>query len=136
MSPDSWVLWLTDSWTHGLTDSRTHEWTHRLMGVKASVALGSNLGDRQDYLNRALHSLREHPAIAVGLVSSFLETAPVGGPSGQGPYLNAAVELETSLGAEDLLRFLLEVEQRLGRVRQERYGPRTIDLDLLLYGNQ
>jgi 2-amino-4-hydroxy-6-hydroxymethyldihydropteridine diphosphokinase len=108
------------------------------MGVKAYVALGSNLGDRQDYLNRALQSLREHSAIALGRVSSFLETAPVGGPPGQGPYLNAAAELETSLSAEELLRFLLDVEQRLGRVRQgqERYGPRTIDLDLLLYGNQ
>ena len=106
------------------------------MGAKAYVALGSNLGDRQGSLNQALQSLREHPAIALGRVSSFVETAPVGGPSGQGPYLNAAAELETSLGAEELLRFLLEVEQRLGRVREQRHGPRTIDLDLLLYGNQ
>ncbi len=105
------------------------------MGVTAYVALGGNLGDRQAYLNRALQALREHPAVTLHRVSSFLETAPVGGPPGQGPYLNAAAEIETTLPAEDLLRLLLEVEQREGRVRAERFGPRTIDLDLLLYGN-
>ena len=66
-------------------------------------------------------------------VSSLYETAPVGGPAGQGPYLNAAAELRTELAAEALLRLLLEVESGLGRVRTERDGPRTIDLDLLLY---
>jgi 3-oxoacyl-[acyl-carrier protein] reductase len=105
------------------------------MGVKAYVALGSNLGDRQGHLERALQALRETSAITLHRVSSFIETAPVGGPSGQGPYLNAAAEIETTLGAEELLRLLLEIEQRLGRVRHERHGPRTIDLDLLLYGN-
>jgi 2-amino-4-hydroxy-6-hydroxymethyldihydropteridine diphosphokinase len=80
--------------------------------------------------------LRDHLAITLRGVSSFIETAPVGGPPGQGPYLNAAAELETTLSAEELLHFLLEVEQRLGRVRQERNGPRTLDLDLLLYGNE
>ena len=106
------------------------------MGVRAYVALGSNLGDRQGYLNQALQSLRDHPAITLHSVSSFIETAPVGGPPGQGPYLNAAAELETTLSAEELLRYLLEVERQLGRVRQERHGPRTLDLDLLLYGNE
>src|SRR5262249_23533868 len=105
------------------------------MGVKAYVALGSNLGDRQGHLERALQALRETSAITLHRVSSFIETAPVGGPPGQGPYLNAAGEIETTLGAEELLRLLLEIEQRLGRVRHERHGPRSIDLDLLLYGN-
>jgi 2-amino-4-hydroxy-6-hydroxymethyldihydropteridine diphosphokinase len=103
--------------------------------VNAYVALGSNLGDRQGYLERAVQALRDHPALTVHRVSSFVETAPVGGPPGQGPYLNAAAEIETTLGAEELLYLLLEIEQRLGRVRNERHGPRTIDLDLLLYGN-
>src|SRR2546423_5416375 len=82
--------------------------------VKAYVALGSNLGDRQGYLERAVQALRDHPAVTVHRVSSFIETAPVGGPPGQGPYLNAAAELETTLGAEELLHLLLEIEQRLG----------------------
>src|SRR5438132_5073026 len=104
------------------------------MGAKAYIALGSNLGDRQALLEQALKALREHPAVAVLRVSSVFETEPVGGPAGQGRYLNAAAELETSLAAEELLQALLNVEARLGRVRAERFGPRTIDLDLLLYG--
>jgi 2-amino-4-hydroxy-6-hydroxymethyldihydropteridine diphosphokinase len=104
------------------------------MSVLAYIGLGSNLGDRQEYLDRALQALQEHPRISVLLVSSFYETAPVGGPPGQGAYLNAAAELETDLHPEELLQVLLDVERGLGRVRAERYGPRTIDLDLLLYG--
>src|SRR5436305_1502720 len=106
-----------------------------LLMVKAYVALGSNLGDRQESLERAVQALRDHSAVIVHRVSSFVETAPVGGPPGQGPYLNAAAEIETTLCAEELLHLLLEIEQGLGRVRHERHGPRTIDLDLLLYGN-
>jgi 3-oxoacyl-[acyl-carrier protein] reductase len=105
------------------------------MTVTAYIALGSNLGDRFEYLDRALQALQDHPAISVTQVSSYYETAPVGGPPGQGPYLNAAAELRTELGARELLQALLEVERALGRVRQERDGPRTIDLDLLLYGD-
>src|SRR5205814_2232068 len=69
-------------------------------------------------------------------VSSMYETAPVGGPPGQGPYLNAAARLHTELGPRALLDLLLETERRLGRVRDVRHGPRTIDLDLLLYDEQ
>jgi 2-amino-4-hydroxy-6-hydroxymethyldihydropteridine diphosphokinase len=82
-----------------------------------------------------LQALREHPGIKVIRVSSYQETAPVGGPPGQGLYLNAAAELKTALPPGELLRVLLRIEQDLGRVRHERYGPRTIDLDLLLYGD-
>jgi 2-amino-4-hydroxy-6-hydroxymethyldihydropteridine diphosphokinase len=99
----------------------------------AYIALGSNLGDRRDYLDRALQALRERPGIAVTRVSSYHETAPVGGPPGQGPYLNAAAEVQTDLGPCELLEALAEVELLLGRVRHEPWGPRTIDLDLLLY---
>jgi 2-amino-4-hydroxy-6-hydroxymethyldihydropteridine diphosphokinase len=103
------------------------------MKKTAFIALGSNLGDRRHYLDAALQTLREHPHITVVAVSSYHETAPVGGPPGQGLYLNAAAQLDTDLEPEALLAVLLDVERRLGRVRHERHGPRTIDLDLLLY---
>jgi 2-amino-4-hydroxy-6-hydroxymethyldihydropteridine diphosphokinase len=101
----------------------------------AYIALGSNLGDRKENLDRALQTLLENPRIDVTQVSSFYETAPVGGPAGQGNFLNAAAELKTDLPPKNLLEVLLEVERGLGRVRGERHGPRTIDLDLLLYGD-
>jgi 2-amino-4-hydroxy-6-hydroxymethyldihydropteridine diphosphokinase len=104
--------------------------------VIAYIALGSNQGDRRDYLDRALQSLQENSRIEVSQVSTYHETAPVGGPPGQASFLNAAAELRTDLSPQELLNGLLEVEQSLGRVRRERHGPRTIDLDLLLYGNQ
>ncbi len=103
------------------------------MAATAYIALGSNLGDRQETIHRALQELREHPQIVVGRVSALHETAPVGGPAGQGPYLNAAAELQTELSPRELLHVLLDVEHQLGRVREERFGPRTLDLDLLLY---
>jgi 2-amino-4-hydroxy-6-hydroxymethyldihydropteridine diphosphokinase len=105
------------------------------MPVTAYIALGSNLGDRSAYLDQALRLLREQPSVHVGRISSYHETEPVGGPPGQGPYLNAAAEIQTGLSPHELLRILMDVENRLGRVRQERFGPRTIDLDLLLYDN-
>lgn len=106
------------------------------MSVVAYVALGSNLGDRQHSLESAVTALRDHPAIIVRRVSSWLDTEPVGGPAGQGRYLNGVTEIDTTLSAEELLRLLLQIEQSLGRVRAVRFGPRTIDLDLLLYGNE
>jgi 2-amino-4-hydroxy-6-hydroxymethyldihydropteridine diphosphokinase len=105
------------------------------MPATAYIALGSNLGDRRSLLEQALQLLREQPGVRVTAVSSYHETEPVGGPGGQGMYLNAAAELQTDLAPAELLRLLLDVERRLGRVRAERFGPRTIDLDLLLYGD-
>jgi 3-oxoacyl-[acyl-carrier protein] reductase len=105
------------------------------MPATAYIALGSNLGDRRRLLDEALQLLRNDAQIRVTAVSSYHETEPVGGPPGQGAYLNAAAELQTDLDARALLHVLLDVERRLGRVRQERFGPRTIDLDLLLYGD-
>src|SRR5689334_11961109 len=103
------------------------------MSGTAFIALGSNLGDRPQHLERALQALRDHPAVEVVRVSSYHETPPVGGPPGQGMYLNAAAQLRTDLAPRALLSLLLGVEQQLGRVRREHHGPRTIDLDLLLY---
>jgi len=103
--------------------------------VKATafVGIGSNLGDRETNLRRAIELLDEEEGIEVAAVSEIRETEPVG-PVAQGPFLNGAVEVETSLPPRELLERLLSVEERLGRVRVERFGPRTIDLDLLLYG--
>ena len=102
--------------------------------VIAYIALGSNLGDRRALLDDALARLRLQPGVEVLSVSSYHETEPVGGPAGQGNYLNAVGQLRTTLDPVKLLRVLLAVESQLGRVRSERFGPRTIDLDLLLYG--
>jgi 2-amino-4-hydroxy-6-hydroxymethyldihydropteridine diphosphokinase len=105
------------------------------MTVLAYIALGSNQGDRRDYLNRALQSIAARPGVSLTRVSSYHETAPVGGPPGQEDFLNAACEVQTELSPETLLGLLLDVERELGRVRRERHGPRTVDLDLLLYGD-
>lgn len=97
------------------------------------IALGSNLGDRRQTLQRAIAHLAGHPRVELLAASGFRETLPVGGPSGQGPFLNAAATLQTSLGPDALLALLEETEKQLGRVRGQRWAPRSIDLDLLLY---
>jgi 2-amino-4-hydroxy-6-hydroxymethyldihydropteridine diphosphokinase len=99
----------------------------------AYVGLGSNLGDRHASLRRALELLALH--VRVLAVSSLRETEPVGVVD-QPRFVNAAAELETELPAVGLLDVLLTVERELGRERRERWGPRTIDLDLLLYGTE
>jgi 2-amino-4-hydroxy-6-hydroxymethyldihydropteridine diphosphokinase len=99
----------------------------------AYLALGSNLGARPELLRQALDQLRTVPGIRLVRVSTFYETAPVGGPPGQGSYLNAAAAIDTDLTPAELLGALLRIEANLGRVRREKDGPRTIDLDILLY---
>jgi 2-amino-4-hydroxy-6-hydroxymethyldihydropteridine diphosphokinase len=102
--------------------------------VRAFVALGSNLGDRAARLAGALAGLRATPGVRLLACSSLYETEPVG-PPGQGPYLNAAAELETSLAPGALLARLLELEREAGRTRSGRANEaRSLDLDLLLYG--
>ena len=105
--------------------------------MRAYVGLGSNLGEREATLREALTRLSELDGVAVVAVSSFRETDPVGNAD-QPRFVNAAAELETSLGPRELLERLLEVERSLGRdrTREERWGPRTVDLDLLLYGDE
>jgi 2-amino-4-hydroxy-6-hydroxymethyldihydropteridine diphosphokinase len=105
------------------------------VATTAFVGIGSNLGDREQNLARAIELLSAEDGIDVVAVSEIRETDPVG-PVAQGPFLNGAVRIETDLGPRELLERLLAVEQRLGRVRRERFGPRTIDLDLLLYGDE
>jgi 2-amino-4-hydroxy-6-hydroxymethyldihydropteridine diphosphokinase len=103
--------------------------------VRAYVGLGANLGDREAMLRSALEQLRAEPDVRVTAVSTFLDTAPVGLVE-QPRFLNAVAAVETDLGARGLLERLLGIERRLGRTREgPRFGPRTIDLDLLLYGD-
>jgi 2-amino-4-hydroxy-6-hydroxymethyldihydropteridine diphosphokinase len=100
----------------------------------AYVGLGSNLGERRGHLEAALAALRATPGISEVRVSSLYETEPVGPP--QGRYLNAAARLRTGLPARRLLERLQAIERAAGRVRgPERNGPRSLDLDLLLYGD-
>ena len=95
------------------------------------VALGSNLGNREVHLRRAIHELRR--AMTVVRLSSIYETDPVDTPRGSPKFLNMVVAGFTTLSPEALLARLLEIEQRLGRVRTTRNAPRTIDLDLILH---
>lgn len=103
----------------------------------ALIALGSNLGDRRAHIIRALVAIAALPLSRFVARSSIVETDPVGVP-GQPRFLNAAARIETRLSARDLLDALLDIERSLGRDRAsgERWGPRVIDLDLLLYGDQ
>lgn len=106
------------------------------MSSRAMIGLGSNLGDRRAFLEGAIAALAASPGVQVRGVSSFRETEPVGGPPGQGPYLNAAAVLETTLDPFELLHRLQAIEARAGRVRTVRWGERTLDLDLLLFDDR
>jgi 2-amino-4-hydroxy-6-hydroxymethyldihydropteridine diphosphokinase len=104
--------------------------------TRAYVGLGANLGDREATLRSAVDALAAEEGIAVVGVSTLRETEPVG-VVGQPRFLNGAVALDTTLQARELLERLLAVEQRFGRVRVAgEHGPRTLDLDLLLYGEE
>jgi 2-amino-4-hydroxy-6-hydroxymethyldihydropteridine diphosphokinase len=105
--------------------------------MRAYVGLGSNLGDRGRTLREAVDRLAATPGVEVVAVSSLRETDPVGPVTDQPRFLNGAVAVETSLGARALLDRLLAIEAELGRTREgPRGGPRTLDLDLLLYGDE
>jgi 2-amino-4-hydroxy-6-hydroxymethyldihydropteridine diphosphokinase len=101
--------------------------------VRAYVGLGSNLGERAAYLLLGLSALSRLPKTHLLRLSPVYETDPVGPP--QPPYLNMVAELETELSPKGLLAEMLRIEKALGRERRERWGPRTLDLDLLLYGD-
>lgn len=98
------------------------------------VGLGSNMGDRRGTLESALGALHHQPAIEITAVSSAWETSPVG-PLAQADFLNAAAELRTTLDPRRLLKVLMSTEEAHGRRRRHRWGPRTLDLDLLLAGD-
>jgi len=98
--------------------------------MRAFLGLGSNLGHRRRQLRNAVAALPD-----VVAVSPVYETEPVGGPPGQGPYLNLVVELDTGLTARQLLELAHRLEDAAGRERVERWGPRTLDVDVLLVGD-
>jgi len=102
--------------------------------VQCAIALGSNLGESQQILEQAIQHLDTHSEVRVSAVSSWYETLPVG-PE-QPNYLNGCALLTTSLSPGNLLATLLKIENEFGRVRQERWGARTLDLDILLYDDQ
>jgi 2-amino-4-hydroxy-6-hydroxymethyldihydropteridine diphosphokinase len=99
------------------------------------IGIGSNLGDREENIQRAVASLKKNPHIKVDKVSSLIETEPAEGLP-QPRYLNGVIKIRTDLLAADLLKFLQDIERALGRERTVKNGPRTIDLDILLYGDE
>ena len=103
------------------------------IAVTAYLGLGSNMGDREANIKAALGLIGAQPGCKVVAVSSFLETEPVGFTE-QGLFINAVAALETTLTPEGLLRACQGIENKLGRIRTVRWGPRTIDIDILLYG--
>jgi 2-amino-4-hydroxy-6-hydroxymethyldihydropteridine diphosphokinase len=103
--------------------------------TRCLIALGSNLGDRLDNLRAGVGGLEAADGIDVVAVSGLYETAPVGGPDDQGPYLNAALAADTTLEAADVLALLHRIEADRERERVVHWGPRTLDLDLLVHGD-
>ncbi len=104
-------------------------------GTPVLIALGSNLGDRAGYLLSGMAQLSALESFRLQRLSTVYETEPVG-PAGQGPYLNAVLLGRTRLEPQVLFQKMLRIERRLGRIRQRRWGPRTLDLDLLDYGGR
>ncbi|MGA2798415.1 MAG: 2-amino-4-hydroxy-6-hydroxymethyldihydropteridine diphosphokinase [Thermoguttaceae bacterium] len=98
------------------------------------IGLGSNLGNRREIIDEALAKLRRYAGIQVVRASSIHETMPIGGPADQAPYLNAVATFDSALQPQELLEALQLIETEAGRKRNETWGPRTLDLDLLLYG--
>lgn len=104
------------------------------MAERCDIALGANLGDRAGYLASARAALSLLPDSVMLAASAVEETIPIG-PHAQGPYLNQMVACETTLSPEALLDRLHAIERSLGRTRTSRWGPRTIDLDIVRFGN-
>ncbi len=102
---------------------------------KVFIGVGSNLGDRARNIERAIELLKLTKKVKFRRASSIYETEPVGGPP-QGKFLNGVFEIETTLGPLELLRELQKIERQLGRKRSVKNGPRTIDLDILLFGDK
>ncbi len=104
--------------------------------VTCYLGIGSNLGDRRKTIKSAVKKINSLKDTTIIKISRIIETDPVGGPAGQPKFLNAALKIHTSLSPYILLRKLKQIEKELGRKRSVRFGPRVIDLDILLYGNE
>jgi 2-amino-4-hydroxy-6-hydroxymethyldihydropteridine diphosphokinase len=105
------------------------------MKIEAYVALGSNIGNREEYLKGAIRKLHLHPSIHVEDISSIYETDPIGYKD-QDEFLNMVIKINTDLSALELLNVLQETEIFLDRKREVKWGPRTLDLDILLYNHE
>jgi len=104
--------------------------------VIAYIAVGANLGDREASIRNAVQQLNLLPQTRVLRQSTLLPFPAVGGPANSPDFLNGVIEIETTLDAHDLLHRLLEIERSMGRTRREKWEPRVIDLDIILYGDQ
>ena len=104
--------------------------------TRAFLGLGSNLGDSREHLRKALGTLRSEPHVTVTGVSDLYETEPMGGPSGQENYFNMVIEVDTELEPPALLDLCHRLESEAGRVRSERWDSRTLDVDILLFGDE
>jgi 2-amino-4-hydroxy-6-hydroxymethyldihydropteridine diphosphokinase len=102
---------------------------------EAYISFGSNMGDREDYLKQAIQKINLHPSIQVEDISSIYETDPIGFVD-QAQFLNMIIKINTVLSAFELLDVLQEIEKLLDRKREVRWGPRTLDLDILLYNHE
>jgi|SRR5579884_3676229 len=102
----------------------------------AYIALGANLGDRERNIREAVARLASSGDVEVVKISSLLENPAVGGPPDAPPFLNAAAAVRTTLSPQQLVDRLLDIERQMGRVRNVKWAPRVIDLDLLLYGDE
>lgn len=103
--------------------------------ITAYLGLGSNVGNRELMLRSALAALGQTPGIELIRSSKLLENPAVGGPADAPPFINAAAEIRTTLATHALLQRIMEIERSLGRSRREKWAPRTIDLDILLFGD-
>jgi 2-amino-4-hydroxy-6-hydroxymethyldihydropteridine diphosphokinase len=105
------------------------------VSVRAVLALGSNLGERGDTLSHAVADLVDTPQVRLREVSPVVQTKAVGGPEDQPDYLNMVIEVETDLAPFELLAHCQAVENKHHRVREVRWGPRTLDIDIITYGD-
>lgn len=96
------------------------------------LGLGSNLGDKHEYITKAINSISKLKNIEIKKISSMITTKPYG-KTDQPDFLNCVIELDTDILPEELLKKCLDIENQLGRIRNEKWGPRTIDIDLLFY---
>ncbi|OGC08845.1 2-amino-4-hydroxy-6-hydroxymethyldihydropteridine diphosphokinase [candidate division WOR-1 bacterium RIFCSPLOWO2_12_FULL_45_9] len=102
----------------------------------AYLGLGSNVGDREEYIEQAVFLIGKHPKLEVARHSTNYETEAEGGGGSQPPFINAVVEVRTKLSPHELLDACHEIEATLGREREIEWGPRTIDIDILLYNDE
>lgn len=126
--------WMPESDEQAAWDEQAKTMGEAQQWHRVAIALGSNLGESRQILEGALKALSANPAISLDTYSSFYRTAAVGPP--QPDYLNACALLSTTLPPTALLDAMLQIEAQFGRERYERWGPRLLDLDLLLYADQ